>query len=197
MGADSLGTARFFACAPLMKIELSRRQRLVAIVVVAVVAIGALALALTLRVAGARQKALQSKLEANVAAQREGPRKLDDAAQKRILAELDDVPGLTVEIGGVLGDAESLGLAADLHGLFQRAGYAMRPLAEYKASPEIPRGVAVYSAHVLDQVLSGGVAQLFRELGQANQWLEADPAAAADGQAAADPELKIIVGHRP
>ena len=99
---------------------------------------------------------------------------------------------------GVAGwqDAEALALAEELKAVFEGAGFKTRKLAQYVPPRNLPSGVAVFSSHQLDAVLSEAIAQIFAELGQERiQWLEDDPVPAAN-PAEPQPELKIIVSHR-
>lgn len=124
------------------------------------------------------------------------PRHLDSEAMGRIRAGLDLAPGLDIEVGAVWQDAEALALAEELKAVFEGAGFKTRKLAQYAPPRNLPSGVAVFSSHQLDAVLSEAIAQIFAELGQERiQWLEDDPVPAAN-PAEPQPELKIIVSHR-
>ena len=126
----------------------------------------------------------------------QGRRHLDSVAIPRIRARLDSAPILDIEVGCVWQDAEALALAEELKTVFESAGFKTQKLAQYVSSPHIPVGLAVYSKHELDHVLSEAIAQIFAELEQEPiQWLEDDEVSAAK-PSEPQPDLKIIVGHR-
>ena len=123
------------------------------------------------------------------------PRHLDAEAMTRIRASLELAPGVDVEVGAIAQDAEALALAQELKTLFDGAGFKTRKLAQYALPQSVVSGVAVFSDHRLDTVLSEAIAQIFLELEQTLQWLEDDPVQLASA-GEATPELRIIVGHR-
>ena len=124
-----------------------------------------------------------------------GRRHLEPEAIFRIRSKFDSVPTLDVEVGVVWNDPEALVLAGELRTIFESGGFKLRKLAQYIPPPAIPAGVAIYSKHDLDSLLSAGIAEIFAELGQEPiQWLEDDEASPAK-QSATDPDLKIVVGR--
>jgi hypothetical protein len=125
-----------------------------------------------------------------------GRRQLDSEAMARIREKLDLAPGLDIEVGAIWQDAEALALAGELRTVFEGAGFKPRKLAQYVPPPDFPSGVAVFSRHDLDQVLSDAISQIFTEINQAPiQWLDEDLVSSAK-PSEPQPELKIIVSHQ-
>ena len=126
-----------------------------------------------------------------------GRRQLDAEAIARIRAKLTDVPSMQIEIGGVARDAETLALAEELRSIFEGAGLETKKVAQYLPSAAIPPGVAIYSKHELDGVLSEAIAQIFVELGQEPiQWLEEDAESSNKVGGERKPDLKIVIGQQ-
>lgn len=138
---------------------------------------------------------IQMKASVTAGARWQGRRRLGVEGMARIRAKLDNAPGLVVEVGGVLQDAESLALATEIRNTFLENAFVVRDLAEYRLPEGAPAGVSVYSKQEFNTVLGEAIAQLFSEIGQpAIQWIAEDLSGAA-GPDLPQPDLKIIVGR--
>src|SRR6202030_3746688 len=82
-----------------------------------------------------------------------GYRHLSPEAVVRIQNKLDRAPRIEVEVGGMMGDIESLGLAEELRTAFVGAGINVRETVHYVRPERAPVGVVIFSRHELDSVL--------------------------------------------
>jgi hypothetical protein len=125
-----------------------------------------------------------------------GRRHLTEDGIKRIREKLDFAPRLDVEVGGIMGDMESLDLAAQIKETFEGSGFKVRELSQYVPKKEGVFGVSYYCKQELDPRLADAIRQLFVELSEEPMGGVSDHIVSGKGQSNPAPDLKIVVGAK-
>lgn len=123
-------------------------------------------------------------------------RSLSAEAIARIVGKLNSSPHLDVEVGGMLGDMESLGLANQIKSAFEQSGFKVRKLAQYLPQSEPIYGVSIYFKEKPKLGLINATGQVFTELGQPLAMVLAPNLIGANADPANPPDIKIVVGAK-